>query len=46
MGSFRAAKFLERMLSLILRTIFFSLGKKKIFSWRFLDHSQVSLAIF
>jgi hypothetical protein len=28
-GSFGAAKFLTRMLSLILRRIFFSLGKKK-----------------
>ncbi len=30
-GSFRAAKFLTRMLSLILRRIFLSLGKKMLF---------------
>ncbi len=33
-GSFGAAKFLMRMLSLILRRIFFSLGKKNFFPRR------------
>ncbi len=47
MGSFEAAKFLTRMLSLVLRRdIFFSLGPKKKFSGSFWEHLLVSVAIF
>ncbi len=44
---FGAAKFLTRMLSLILRRNFFWVWTKKIFFWRsFWDHMLVSIAIF
>jgi hypothetical protein len=45
-GSFGAAKFLTRMLSIILRRDFFEFGQKKNFFGKLLRPYVVSIAIF